>query len=292
MRVLAYLLMRAKVKLAYRGDFALSSLGDLVVTTVGLFLVATIFHHVPEVRGYDVHEVLVCWGMAEASLGVFWVLFQGLYAVNRQYILGGDLDRVLLRPLDPYLQILLDHVHIEDVPVIGLGLAVLAFGVSGGGVEMTWDRWLLLPVFVLSGSAVIGGCLTAVTALGFWMHHQGSAIGLAYQLTVYGRYPLARAPGHHRAAVRVRGFHPGDLLHGSAGLVRLGARAAAGGRGVPGRGLRVLDVQPARVRQRRHLISNRVGGCWYKAGTLRVTVRASSSPRADLAVKLYVMHRL
>ncbi len=194
MRVLAYLLMRAKVKLAYRGDFALSSLGDLVVTTVGLFLVATIFHHVPEVRGYDVHEVLVCWGMAEASLGVFWVLFQGLYAVNRQYILGGDLDRVLLRPLDPYLQILLDHVHIEDVPVIGLGLAVLAFGVSGGGVEMTWDRWLLLPVFVLSGSAVIGGCLTAVTALGFWMHHQGSAIGLAYQLTVYGRYPLEFLP--------------------------------------------------------------------------------------------------
>lgn len=194
MRVLAYLAMRAKVKLAYRGDFALGALGDVVVTLVGLFLVATIFHHVPDVRGYDVHEVLVCWGMAEASLGVFWVVFQGLYAVNRQYILGGELDRVLLRPLDPYLQILLDHVHLQDLPVIGLGLGVLALGMSGMDATFTWAHLAMLPLHVAAGACVIGGCLTAVTALGFWMHHQGSAIGLAYQLTVYGRYPLEFLP--------------------------------------------------------------------------------------------------
>lgn len=192
--LLAYLSMHLKVKLAYRGDFAFNALGDVVVTTVGLFLVATIFTHVPEVRGYDVYEVLVCWGFAESSLGVFWVLFQGLYAVNRQYILGGDLDRLLLRPLDPYLQILLDHLHWEDVPVLGLGLLVLSVGMSGLDAGWSAERLLLLPVFIGCGALVIGGCLTAVTAMGFWMHHQGSAIGLAYQLTVYGRYPLDFLP--------------------------------------------------------------------------------------------------
>lgn len=190
----AWVAQRVKVRLAYRGDFVFQALGDAVITLVGLFLIATIFTHVPDVRGWDVHELLVCWGMAEACLGTFWVVFQGIYAINRTYILGGELDRLLLRPVDPFVQILLDNLHLEDVPVIGLGLVVLAVGAQG--VAVTWGpaEVLMLPVMVVSGALVIGGLLTAVTALGFWVHHQGSAIGLAYQLTVYGRYPLDFLP--------------------------------------------------------------------------------------------------
>lgn len=192
--LIAYLAMRLKVKVAYRGDLAFNALGDVVVTLVGLFLVASIYHHVPHVRGYDVYEVLLCWGFAESCLGLFWTGFQGLYAINRQYILGGELDRVLLRPIDPFVQILGDHLHPEGIPVLGLGLVVLGLGASGLDVPWTWDRIALLPVFIVAGTLVIGGVLTAVTAVGFWVHHQGSAIGLAYQLTVYGRYPLDFLP--------------------------------------------------------------------------------------------------
>lgn len=190
----AYVAMRFKVRLAYRGDLLLAVLGDLVMTVVGLFIVAAIYHRVPTVLGWTRSEALLCWGMGECALGVFWVVFHGLYNVNRQYILEADLDRVLLRPIDPYLQILLDHVKLQDLPMLLLGLVIVAIGAETGTVDWGPVHYAMLPVFIASGALIIGGVLTAVTALGFRMHHQGSAIGLAYQVTAYARYPLDFLP--------------------------------------------------------------------------------------------------
>ena len=105
--------MRLKISLNHRADLAFHVLTHSVLTLVGLVVVATIFHHVPEVRGWTVYEVLLCWGFAEACLGLYRILFPGLIALNRQYILGGELDRVLLRPVDPYVQIMADHLQPE-----------------------------------------------------------------------------------------------------------------------------------------------------------------------------------
>ena len=52
----------------------------------------------------------------------------------------------------------------------------------------------MLPLFAISGAMVVGGVLTALSALGFWTKHEGSAIGLGFQMTVFSRYPLSFYP--------------------------------------------------------------------------------------------------
>jgi ABC-type uncharacterized transport system permease subunit len=90
--------------------------------------------------------------MGEASVGLFWVMFKGLYVVNWQYTLEAELDRVLLRPMDPYLQILLDNLNLQDLPVLVLGLAVVGLGAHESPVHWTWVHWALTPVpFALAG---------------------------------------------------------------------------------------------------------------------------------------------
>ncbi|MBW2253734.1 MAG: ABC-2 family transporter protein, partial [Deltaproteobacteria bacterium] len=190
----SYLLMRAKVRLAYRGDLALSVLGDLLVAMVGLAAVAVLYHHVSHIRGYDLWEVLTSWGLAQATLGVFWTAFGGLNTLNRQYILGGDLDRVLLRPLDPYLQVMLDHLDPGALLLTVLGLGVFTWGWLGGGAHGGVSHLVLLPVFLLCGALLIAGLLTAAAALGFWFHHQGTAVGLLSQFSGFAHYPLEVLP--------------------------------------------------------------------------------------------------
>ena len=36
---------------------------------------------------------------------------------------------------------------------------------------------------------MIAGLLTGLVAIGFFLHHQGTAIGLGYQMTTFARYP-------------------------------------------------------------------------------------------------------
>lgn len=184
-----YLLMRAKVRLAYRGDFLLNAAGDLLVALVGVVFLWAVFGHVPDIRGWTFHEVLFIWGLAETATGLFFVLFQGLWYVNQRYLLQGELDRVLLRPLDPYLQVLLDNINLEDLPVGLLGLGMIAVALPGLP-PLSAAQWLMLPVFLASSVAILGGVLTGVSSAGFRIHHRGTAVGLVYQGAVFNRYPL------------------------------------------------------------------------------------------------------
>lgn len=184
-----YALMRAKVRLAYRGDFLLNALGDLLVAGIGVVFLWAIFHNVPDIRGWTFHEVLFIWGMGEAASGLFFVLFQGLWALNQQYIVRGELDRVLLRPLDPYAQVMLDHLNLEDLPVALLGLGMVAWALPGLPPP-SLPQVLLFPVFVGSGVLVLAAILTAFSSLGFRVLHRGTAVGLVYQTSAFNRYPL------------------------------------------------------------------------------------------------------
>ena len=190
----AYLAMRLKARLAYRGDLLVAAAGDVLVATVGLAAVGVLFHHTDTLGGFGVWEVLLGWGLAQTSLGVFWTLFPGLYALNRQYLLQGELDRVLLRPLDPYLQVMLDHVNPGGLLLSAVGLGVFLWAAAASGLAWSVGMVLLFPVIVLCGTLLVAGVLTATAALGFWMHHEGSAVGLVYQFAGFAPYPLTILP--------------------------------------------------------------------------------------------------
>lgn len=185
----AFVAQRLKVRLHYRADFLANALGEVVLAISGLVFLGAMFGHVERLGGWSRAEVLFCWGFAETVVGVFFVVFQGLWHLNLRYILGGELDRVLLRPLDPYVQVLLDNVSFEDVPLVGLGAGVMVWAATDLPPIEPW-RWALAPVLVLLGACVLGGVLTAVVSLGFHLHHRGTAVGLVFQLATFNRYPL------------------------------------------------------------------------------------------------------
>ena len=180
---------RLKVALAYRGDLAASALSNVLIVGVGVLFLATLFEHVPKLGTWGASEVLFCWGFAETAVGLFYVLFQGLYVLNQRYILGGELDRTLLRPSDPLLQILAENLGVTDIPVVGIGLALIAYAATGLPPQPLW-HWALLPLFLASATAVLGGILTAFASLAFSLAHRGTAIGLVMQLSIFDRYPI------------------------------------------------------------------------------------------------------
>lgn len=180
---------RLKVRLHYRTDFLVTTIGEVLLAGAGLVFLQAMFGHVDRLGGWSRAEVLFCWGFAEAVVGVFHVFFQGLWHLNLRYILGGDLDRLLLRPMDAYVQVLLEHLALEDLPLVALGVGVMIWA-AADLPPIPASRWLLAPLLVVAGACVLGGVLTAVVSLGFHLHHRGTAIGLVYQLASFNRYPL------------------------------------------------------------------------------------------------------
>lgn len=189
-RWLAYLGMTWRSRLAWRGDWLLGALADAMTACVGLVMVLALFSHVPHVRGFARHEVVVCWGVAEAARGLFWMLGRGLYVANGQYLVGGGLDRVLLRPLHPLGQILADHLHLGAWPSVLWGLAAVWVGLGGLSV----GQGALLALGVVLGALVLAGVLVGVSSVGFWFLHRGSAVGLVHQAATFAPYPPSFLP--------------------------------------------------------------------------------------------------
>lgn len=189
---LHYLSMRARTRLAYRGDLAAQVAGDVAIGLVGVLFLGALFSQVPDLRGWGPGEVLVVWGMAEVASGLSRCLFAGAEVFNRRYLVGGDLDRLLLRPLDPLVQVYLDHAGLQGLPTAAMGAAMVAAGLSMVPALPLTLAWL--PLFAVGGAALLGAMLTASCAAGFLAHHRGSAVGLVQQTAAFGRYPVEVFP--------------------------------------------------------------------------------------------------
>lgn len=184
------LAQRVRTKLAYRGDLAAGLLSGLLLAVVGPVFITTLFQHIPALGGWTGPEVLFVWGFADTVSGCFYVLFQGLYTLNRRYVLGAELDRLLVRPADPYVQLLVDNLAFEELPSVLLGLFVMGLAFAWGLPAPEPWRWAMLPLLLAGGLATLGGTVTAIASLGFHLHHRGTAVGLVMQLTTFARYPL------------------------------------------------------------------------------------------------------
>lgn len=189
----AWLAMRTKVGLAYRGDLLFAVLGDAVVALVGLAALGVLFTHAEHIAGFDLADLLMAWGLAQAALGVHGAAFSGLTALNRQYLVRGGLDRVLLRPGNPYLQIMLEHLRPGALAITALGLTAFCWGWMLGGVGSA-TRLVMVPVFVAGGALLVAGLLTATATLGLWTRHEGSAVGLVSQFAGFAHVPPAVLP--------------------------------------------------------------------------------------------------
>lgn len=181
---------RVQSRMAARGDLLAGLLASLLSSAAGPVVVLTLFRQVPTLHGWTGPEVLFCWGFADAVSGAFNALFGGLYVLNRRYVLGGELDRVLLRPMDPYVQVMLDNLSLEDIPAFGLGLAMMGVAGAWGLPAIPLWRLGLLPLALLSGVAVLAGVITTFASMGFLLLHRGTAVGMASQLSTFARYPL------------------------------------------------------------------------------------------------------
>lgn len=183
---LRWLGLRLSTRLQHRGDVALVAVSNLVIASVGLVFLGTMFHHADGLGPWTARQAWFAWGFAETVAGLFHVCFAGLWVLNQRYLLGGELDRVLVRPVDPLAQVLIDNVALEDLAEVGLGVAVMLAAWPGG---LGW-RAALVPVYVVSALAVLGGLALIASAAGAWLRHRGTAVGLLVQGASMARYPL------------------------------------------------------------------------------------------------------
>jgi ABC-2 type transport system permease protein len=188
-----YAAQRLKVEVAYRADFWVSLWTTLGYTCLQLFFLWALFSRVNAIGGWSFEQVVLIYGFSQLSMGYFAVFGQELtQRLADFYILEANLDRPLLRPLPPLLQLIMENLALRDAQVCVKGTAIVWWALAhiSPPVAMTPGVFLLAQWYGLCGGMVFTGVFLAISSLNFWINDRTGLVNPFFSVAEAARYPL------------------------------------------------------------------------------------------------------
>jgi ABC-2 type transport system permease protein len=179
-----------KSRLSYREDFWAGFIANFMTQMIGVLFVAALFGKVPHLQGWTRYEIFYIYGFSQLTLGLFFLLFSNLFELSERYIVEGWFDRVLLRPLDSFFQVIIERVHFEEISNILVGLMIMGYSLHHLKIGITLAQHLMILGMVLSACLIYLGIFTAAVSTTFWFNDRGSMVSVLNLMQSYAGYPV------------------------------------------------------------------------------------------------------
>ena len=135
-------------------------------------------------------EVLFIYGYAGFATAIFSILAPNLYQFGDRYIIQGQFDRVLLRPLSTLQQVLTETFNLDALGNLAVGLTTLLIAKSQLGITFSFFDYLWLFFSGVCGAVILLSVFVTLASLSF---HFEDRLGIAppfHNLIAFGRYPV------------------------------------------------------------------------------------------------------
>ena len=187
-----YFLQFLKARLSYRGDFIASIFSSIVVSLSGLLFVLFLVDgkEVQSLRGWTQAEVLFIYGYSFLATAMFSTVAPNLYGFGDRYVIQGQFDRVLLRPLSTLPQVLFDSFNLESLGNFVVGTTVIILASSKLGISFGFGDvvWLLVSSF--SGAVILLSVFVTLASMSFHFEDRLGISAPFFNLLNFGRYPV------------------------------------------------------------------------------------------------------
>jgi ABC-2 type transport system permease protein len=184
-----YISQYLKTRFQYRADLFVEFFSDLLSQAINLIFILVVFGHTSLLHGWNKEEIIFIYGFFLVP-SAFFSAFFNIWDFNERYIVKGELDRILTRPIHSLFQIILERIELESLLGAITGLAVMFYSGSKLGLEVKWFDPFLFIVFVAGGALVYGGVFIMIACISFWADARMSLMPMMYNISNYGRYPV------------------------------------------------------------------------------------------------------
>lgn len=178
-----------KIKLEYKADFVLMLIAGAALQLLGFLFLSVLFSKIPPIQGWTMWEIVLMLAAIFFSEGVVSFAFEGTWRMMRLVNMG-DLDRILLRPASPILQILTFDLGAHGIGNMLTGVILIVMALGQTHITWTADKILFVPVFLVSAAAIRAAISFAANCSAFWLTSYYNAFPLmVYQVADFAKYP-------------------------------------------------------------------------------------------------------
>lgn len=188
-----YFLQFLKARLEYKADFIASLLASIVISITGLLFVSFLIdgETVRSLGGWTRDEVMFVYGYSFLATAFFSTVAPNLYQFGDKYVIQGQFDRVLLRPLNSLCQVLFETFNVESLGNFAVGIAVILTVKGNLGLHFSPLDFLWLIVSSLSGAIILLSVFITVSSLSFHFEDRLGVSAPVFNLINFGRYPVS-----------------------------------------------------------------------------------------------------
>jgi ABC-2 type transport system permease protein len=182
-----------QLDLEYRADFGINVVTALISLGAGWIVLDVMFAHAENFGGWTFHEALALFGIYL----VFEEFIYGILTLNLsrlpQLIQSGDLDFILLKPVDSQFQVSLRRLPLVSLPTGLFGLGILAYAATALGT-LTLGNALLTAVLFMSGVVIIYALWVMLLTTAFWFVKVENITEIFNAFFAAGRFPVSAFP--------------------------------------------------------------------------------------------------
>jgi len=186
-----YLAMALKSKMIYRADWAIGLLG-LVVSNLVTF--ATLYLStlpVQSLGGWNLSHIMFLYGFLLIPMGIDHMLTDKLWNYGGGLINSGELDRILMKPVNPLFQMCAEYFQEGGLGEVILGITFMA--IFGPQISLDWSFNVVFPIVIGAAfSPLIYFAIKLWTmSIAFYNRRSLSIMSGVYNIKEYGKYPAS-----------------------------------------------------------------------------------------------------
>ena len=158
---------RVRGQMQYRVSFALSAFGQAFITIIEFGAIVVLFSRVPRIAGWSLWEVALLYALAETSFSSAEFVGSALDDFQLR-VSQGTFDRVLVRPLGAFFQVLAEELALRRLGRVLQGILVLILALHNLALVWTPDKVLVLALGLASGMVIFFSIFVLAAAFCFW----------------------------------------------------------------------------------------------------------------------------
>lgn len=173
----------------FRGHFLIETLTQMFWIAAQLILFEIIYGRVKHIQDWSHYEYFAFIATGMLVNGLVEAFFMPNCANFSELIRTGNLDFVLLKPIDTQFLVSFESVDFPMINQVIISLGILWYSVSQLDIVVTPAHVAIYLLFVAVAVAFFYGLMIALASTSIWMGRNQSLYDFWFYVTVFARYP-------------------------------------------------------------------------------------------------------
>lgn len=180
-----------KAILEYQADFLIAMVAAMLTQVLGFIFLWVVYERIPQIQGWAFWEVAFIYAMIFFTEGFASLFFEGIWRISG-LVNRGELDRLLVRPLSPILQVFGTAVGMNGIGNLLIGGVIIVQALQHIDMHWTVGKMLIALLLLISAIAIRVSIYLAACSSVFWTRSPGNAFGnMVHTLSDFAKFPIS-----------------------------------------------------------------------------------------------------